>query len=515
VAGFGPECPVVRPEFAEIRGGQRWLLWPALRYRVVSPLVHQDRLNAFQAAVLGLARAGFREPADIGPLLGLDGEIVKLVRSDLQVLGHLDQYGALTANGRNALRDGFPDPTRAITTYVYQDITTGTLWPASTVEPEHCRCDWQSRRSATLQLRTAGAPLRVSAFAVHPEGWTGTGPPTHEQVVEAVARGEAAKRKGGGRTRRWRTDAPDRIVSRVSVMTDGQPVWIPLPLRMHSHRDSGDTVTWDAISPFGGHASPYLRRLVAIQIQRSAQLRHHVERFIGRRTEGLLSEFDLLDVKLRRSIGETLEHRFTGRVRAEKDLFEVLTLLEQAIDQARRHGDGSREVGEAARFAWSVHELVLRRLVSRHRPPRADLDHLRDPLVRQLGAYCQQLGMSFGEQAPLRLMKASQVKELFNLGPEKRPPSAPLLLAASLVSASHGGPDHPFRQMAAARPTLIGDLIHLSGDRNSGSHAAPEAMNLEFGETAWRLAQDTAAAYLGVPLPDLSTYSERGGSTHG
>ncbi|MFB9443459.1 hypothetical protein Dvina_40830 [Dactylosporangium vinaceum] len=478
--------------------------------------MYQDRLNVFQVAVLGLARAGFREPGDIGPLLGLDGEIVKLVRSDLQVLGHLDRYGVLTANGRNALHDGFPDPTRTITTYVYQDVTTGTLWPASTVEPEHCRCDWRSPRSATLQLRTAGAPLRVSAFAVHPEGTTNTEPPAHEQVVEAVARGEAAKRQGSGHTRRLRTDAPQRIVSRVSVMTEGQPVWIPLPLRTHSQRGGADSaVTWDAISPFGGHASPYLRRLVAIQIQRSPSLREHVERFIGRRTEGLLSEFDLLDVKLRRSIGETLEQRFTDRIRSEKELFEVLTLLEQAIDQARRHGDGSREVAEAARFAWSVHELVLRRIVAQHRPPQSELDRLRDPLVRQLGECCQRLGMSFGEQAPLRLMKASQVKELFNAGAEKRPPTAPLLLAASLVSAAHGGPDHPFRQIAAARSTLIGDLIHLSGDRNSGSHAAPKAMNLEFGETAWRLAQDTAAAYLGMPLPDLSTRSERDSSTHG
>ncbi|GAA3300815.1 hypothetical protein GCM10020218_093360 [Dactylosporangium vinaceum] len=128
----------------------------------------------------------------------------------------------------------------------------------------------------------------------------------------------------------------------------------------------------------------------------------------------------------------------------------------------------AREVAEAARFAWSVHELVLRRIVAQHRPPQSELDRLRDPLVRQLGECCQRLGMSFGEQAPLRLMKASQVKELFNAGAEKRPPTAPLLLAASLVSAAHGGPDHPFRQIAAARSTLIGDLIHLSGDRNSG-----------------------------------------------
>ena len=514
MAAFGPECPVVQPEHAEFRGRQRWLLWPALRYRVVSPLVHEDRLNVFQAAVLGLARAGLREPADIGPLLGLQNELVELVCSDLQALNYLDRYGVITPTGRHALQDGFPDPTRAITTYVYQDITTGTLWPASSVEPRHCQCDWQSPRTATLQLRTAGAPLLMRAFAVQPEGWTGTDPPAHEQVVEAVSRGEAAKRKGGGRTPRWQAGAPTRVASRVSVMTEGQPVWIPLPL-LARRRDAGGetTVTWDAMSPFGGHASAYLRRLVATQVQRSPQLRDHIEQFVGRRTEGLLAESDLIDVKLRRTIAETLEHRFTARVRDHDAVMELLTLLEREIDRARRRGDGSPEVGDVARYSWRLHELVLRDLVARHRPPQRAVNQLRDPLARQLGTFCRQLGMSFGEHAQLRVVDAEQLRRGI-----KRPERAttPLLLAAVLVSAAHGASDHPFRQVAAAWPTLLSELTNLSQDRNKGgSHAAGVPLNLDYGETAWRIAQDTAAAYLGVPLPDLRTRSEGDGSTNG
>ncbi|MER7283827.1 hypothetical protein ABT369_56380 [Dactylosporangium sp. NPDC000244] len=480
----------------------------------MSPLVHADRLNVFQVAVLGLARAGFREAADIGRLLGLQDDLVELVRSDLRALNYLDTYGVITTNGRHVLQDGFPDPTRAITTYVYQDVTTGTLWPASTVEPGHCQCDWQSPRTAMLQLGTVGAPVRVHAFAVHPDGWTGTEPPAHEQVVEAVSRGEAAKRQGGGRTRRWRAGPPERVVSRVSVMTEGQPVWIPLPLLARKRDEGGEsTVTWDAMSPFGGHASPYLRRLVATRIQRSARLRDHVEQFVGRRTEGLLAESDLIDVKLRRSIAETLEHRFTTRVRDHDALFELLTLLEREIDRARRRGDGSPEVGDVARYSWRLHELVLRDLVARHRPPRSAIDRLRDPLARQLGIYCRQLGMSFGEHAQLGKVDADQLRRGIRQ-PDRA--STPVLLAASLVSAANGAPDHPFRQVAATRPTLLSDLTNVSQDRNTGgAHAAAMPLNLDYGETAWRLAQDTAAAYLGVPLPDLRTRSEGNRSTNG
>jgi hypothetical protein len=514
VPEFGPECPVARPDVAEFRGGQRWLLWPALRYRVVSPLVHEDRLNVFQAAVLGLARAGLREPADIGRLLGLQDDLVELVRSDLRALNYLDRYGVITTNGRHVLQDGFPDPTRAITTYVYQDVTTGTLWPASTVEPGNCQCDWQSPSKATLQLRTVGAPLRVRAFAVHPGGWTGTEPPAHEQVVEAVSRGEATKRQGGGRARRWRASPPARVISRVSVMTEGQPVWIPLPLLARKRDEGGETTaTWDAMSPFGGHASPYLRRLVATQVQRSARLRDHVEQFVGRRTEGLLAESDLIDVKLRRSIAETLEHRFTARVLDHDAVFELLTLLEREIDRARRRGDGSPEVGDVARYSWRLHELVLRDLVARYSPPRRAVHRLRDPLARQLGTYCRQLGMSFGEHARLGVVEADQLRRGIRQ-PDRA--TTPVLLAAVLVSAANGAPDHPFRQMAAAWPTLLSALTNLSQDRNKGgSHAAGVPLNLDYGESAWRLAQDTAAAYLGVPLPDLRTRSERDRSTNG
>lgn len=49
---FGPRLS------AELRWSQRrYLLWPALMYRVVAPEVRERKLNVIQKAVLGMCRA--------------------------------------------------------------------------------------------------------------------------------------------------------------------------------------------------------------------------------------------------------------------------------------------------------------------------------------------------------------------------------------------------------------------------------------------------------------------------
>lgn len=515
MAGFGVESPVVLPDHVRFRGDQLWLLWPALRYRVVAPLVHEERLNVFQSAVLGLARSGYREVGEMAALLGLQGDLVEMVRSDLRALSYLDRYGAVTGTGLQALRDGFPDPTRTITTYVYQDVTTGSLWPASTLQPQLARAAWRARHQVSLQLRTAGAPLRVTAFPVPPEGWTGTEPPSHEEVVEAVSRGERAKQERG-RARRWDRAAPERVVSRVALMTSGVPVWIPVPLVSHQHdAASTETVSWDAFSPFTGRSSTYLRRLVATRLQQVPPLREQVERFVGRRSEAVVLEYDRLDIALRRRIGELLEDRFTGLVREHRDLFELLTLLERDIGRARLAGDGCTELGDAVRNAWRLHEVVLRDIVTRHPPPAnaPELDRSLSQFSGQLGRCCRQLGMPLGEHLKLRDVTPGALRYAVRR-PEKA--KTPALLAAVLVSGAHGGPDHPVRRLAEVRPNLLTELTRLSADRNrGGAHAEVVPLNLDTGEAAWGLAQHTSAAYLGFALPDLSRPPRKDDHTHG
>jgi hypothetical protein len=292
-------------------------------------------------------------------------------------------------------------------------------------------------------------------------------------------------------------------------------VWIPVPL-VSERRDpaTAETVSWDAHNPFTGNPSTYLRRLVATRLQQVPELRQRVERFVGRRSEAVVLEYDRLDIALRRRIGELLEDRFTGLVREHRGLFELLTLLERDMGRSRQAGNGCTELGDVVRNAWRLHEAVLREVVARWPPPASapELAASVTQLAGPLGRCCSRLGMAFGEHIQVSWIRPADLRRALREPSRARTPE---LLAAALVSGAHGGLDHPVRRLADVRPNLLTDLTRLSADRNrGGAHAEAAPLNLDYGEAAWSLAQHTTAAYLGVPLPNLHP-SPRKDHAHG
>ncbi|MFJ6677414.1 hypothetical protein ACIQMJ_40475 [Actinosynnema sp. NPDC091369] len=453
-------------------------------------------MNVFQSAVLGLARSGLRETADVARLLKLEPELIELVVSDLKAYRYLDQYGAVTEPGRAALRDGFVDPTSNVVTYVFQDLFTGSLLPIATAAPAWVRSTWLDSRNVRLNLRTTGSPLTKNAFSVDLDSIRDVEPPGAEQILETVAKSTNSRRDRG---RRRRTAAvPDRIVSRVSVVGSGDPTYVPLVIRLDKRRDDNvETVSWSAYNTMTGQSSNYLRRLIATRAQHSEPLRQRIENFVGRQSDSLLQDYDRMDVELRRQFGETLEARFTIRVREHRVLVELLSLLERDVLRTRLQGDHQTEVSSVVHRAWQVHEFVLREVVLRYPVPPSALDHQSDPLTGYLGNCCRKLGMPFSEQAPIRKAERSSLRK--NMARPQHV-NTPVLLALCLLSAVHGGADHPFRRLARAHPRLLSELTALSRDRNDSAHSGPTRLNQEFAESAWRLTQDTVTAFLGLPL---------------
>lgn len=493
---FGPDTPVLMSEHVIHRGRQQWLLWPAWQYRVLAPLVYEQHINAFQKAVLGLARAGHRDPVTMAELLQLHPELLELVRDDLCQLAYLDQYGVVTERGAAALKDGFLDPDKTIVTYVYQDPVTGTLWPASTQDPQIAPAQWEGNDRASVRFRTAGAPLHVSALSVPPpEKGFSVSPPAHEDIVEAVSRGERLSRYVR-RDRPWQQVVPDRVVARVSVVTAGQPVFLPVALVLPKHAKEGVAgVTWAARNPFSGRPSTYLRRLIATQAQHSPTLRGAIDKLLGRSSQALYAEFDQMDREIRRRLAEDLEIRFTRRLRDDQAVSELLTLLERDIHRVRLPGEHTAEVADVVRNAWRLHEVVLRDLVRRWRVPVARSESMREPLARAL----TDLGLPFSQYAPIKVSDWNAVSRAFT---NPQGANSPSLLAAATLSAAAGDDSHPFRRLAAHRRTLITDLTDLSKDRNSpGSHAGLTPLSPAFAELAWQLAQETVAAHLDLPIP--------------
>ena len=70
VLHFGPRLPKDPSTNQRMRWSERrFVLWPALMYRVVAPEVRDRELNVLQKAVLGMCRAGTTNVQRIGDRL--------------------------------------------------------------------------------------------------------------------------------------------------------------------------------------------------------------------------------------------------------------------------------------------------------------------------------------------------------------------------------------------------------------------------------------------------------------
>ncbi|MGW4330328.1 helix-turn-helix domain-containing protein [Nocardia sp. NPDC004573] len=487
---------MLAPRHTAYSSPNSWLLWPTFRYRVVAPVVHEDSLNIFQEAVLGLVRAGLREEREMADLLGLAPELVSLVISDLRGQRLIDHRGVITSTGRAALQDGFAEPTSNVVTHVFQDVFTGTLLPIEDASPQWAQVEWRRSRRARLILGTAGAPRDQDALAIE-AGSPRVDPPTADHIVEMVSRGIRSRRDGVSRDRAWTRSAPERVIKRVALIGAPDPTYVPLVVQLDKRGDSGaESTTWSVVNTMAGAPSTYLRRLVATRAQHSGPLRDRIDRLVGRSSEALLAEYDRLDVELRRRIGEGLESRFTASIRAHRELLELLTLIERDVERTRTAGDHSTEVASVVQRTWQVHELVLREIVARHRVPDGVLAQLSDPLAGPLSRSCATIGLQVSEHRPLR----SSAEKLRRDHSKTHHTNTPTLLALCVLSAEAGDAEHPFRRLTTSYPTLITRLTAMSGDRNSIAHGGPDELNIEFAESAWRLTQDTVSAYLNLPL---------------
>jgi hypothetical protein len=515
VPAFGRDTPVLVPDRVKYSGRVKWLLWPALQYRVVTPMVDEPVVNAFQRALLGLARAGQRDMARIADLLGVETELAELVRDDLRTLKYLDEFGAITPAGSAALADGFLDPQRIVVTHVYQDPFTGALWPATVPAPVLLGARWRAQDRAELDLGTAGASVPIRPLAV-PADDTLPDTPAADEIVEAVSRGNRTSTRGeadGG----WQRRPPDRVATRVSVMTAGQPVYLPVVVVVvdGNPRDGGaGSATWLAFSPFSRKASHLLRRLVAIRCERYPPLRQAIENLAGRPTEALLAEYDRLGVELRAQYGELFERRFGFGVREHREIVELLTLLELNMALAGQPGERASELSVAVNVGWRIQELVLREIVRRYPPRLAELDDRPEaPVWRRLMEACERIGLRPTEYKAMSALETPQ--QLARALRFSDPPKTPELLAAAVISADQGGSEHPVRRLARQRSSLLTDLTRASQVRNEGSHAALVRIDLDVVHLSRRLAYETVAAFLGVPGPDdISSADPLEGPSH-
>lgn len=115
--------------------GGRPFLWPVRVWKVLYPEKRVLKLNLFQQAILGLARARCRDRSEMAELLGLDQELVIfIIASQLIPNGWMTNSGSLTPLGERVLQDAQVASDEVRIGYAYQDGISGRLLPRFTKE---------------------------------------------------------------------------------------------------------------------------------------------------------------------------------------------------------------------------------------------------------------------------------------------------------------------------------------------------------------------------------------------
>jgi hypothetical protein len=166
IVDFGATSAPFKPE------ARRWLVWPALAYKVLLPSRGNPPFNVFQRAVLDMCRAGVRDAEEISRRLALPMDLIDFVIEQLLSIGMLDDARVPTERALRLMNED-DDPSEVEDAgYVFVDRVDGKrVWPRvhrgslPIVDAEF------EQSKAKFQRGTPGHPEQVFANVV----WPGTG----------------------------------------------------------------------------------------------------------------------------------------------------------------------------------------------------------------------------------------------------------------------------------------------------------------------------------------------------
>lgn len=187
---FNSEAEILNfgPRASRRWSAHRYLLWPALAYRVTAPRIRSHTLNPLQKAVALLVRTGLLKANEIGPKLDIHDDLAHHILVELWQLGYLTQTG-VSENGLKALRDDSVLSYDWVSGFIFQDPWSGKLWPRFVSDLNFC--DYSYKDHLHLHLGTEGKPRNVRPTLVDfPVKDSSIPFPRAEEVIRAIRRGD-------------------------------------------------------------------------------------------------------------------------------------------------------------------------------------------------------------------------------------------------------------------------------------------------------------------------------------
>lgn len=249
--------------------GGRPLLWPVRVWKVLYPTNRVLKLNLFQQAILGLARARCQDSSEMAELLGLDRELVAfIIATQLIPNGWMTTSGSVTSQGERVLEEAQDASEEVRMGYAYQDAISGNWLPRFTEELPEIEAKRVDERGYPVFLRDLDSgkedrPFRLNHF--------------REGTLDTAALFDAFQRyrtdHDHAKQRDDELSARVRIESLSFVEDSAQPMW----LWTWIFPDEGGPQPWLVADPFGlQQAASWLRKPLQEVLPRNDGLARYI-----------------------------------------------------------------------------------------------------------------------------------------------------------------------------------------------------------------------------------------------
>ena len=464
LVSFERDTPVLRLNHGKDPRA-KWVLWPVLTWRVVAPVPKERKLNLFQRAVLGLARAGVTQFVEISERLLIAPDLAGLVVLELQNMALVEHDGRPTARGLKMLDDIEEDPPdEARVGHVLSDPFSGKLWP---------RFLTGDLPVADVELNEDGWPVLLSGTAGDP--WTDRTfsiLPTSRDTI-SLARPSARDVLRAARRHRRQRDFDEvddeRDVPRLRRVSfvDDRPEPYLLALRVRRH-ESGD---WMVDDPFGHGESVNLRARLEERLDTHNGLRPWLSPLVG--SEGSEPTLGHLQAEAVWKV----EERLTLAIRQHDNVRERLVAMQRALLEAELLDAPRDKLNDVLVKAQRTVERLLKVVFAPYAGPPTpyfeDLGRQHSHSVERIKRAAAEVGFQ-GVPPKLTSIRRQQVRDA-----ERRKGSLRALLVLNLIVASWRD-EHPLRSAAVQQPDLLGRLDALADARNRfGAHDSDTAARVD------------------------------------
>lgn len=465
---FEKDTPVIRLNFGKVPS-VRWVLWPIYAWRIVAPVPKDRKLNVFQRAVLGLARAGIMRIGDITDRLLIAPDLAGLVIVELEQMSLLDISGKPTQRGMSWLEEEEHVSLHELRVgHVFTEAFTGKLWNRF-LEGDLPIADTEDDDEGwpILLSGSAGDPWKDRTFSLIPSA--------HDRVLVACPDVKDVLRVARSHRRQRQRNIEDFIddtldapqLKQVSFIDENpQPFFVALCVRRH---DSGD---WVVNDPFGYGESVVLRNRLEERLDSIKGLRSWLAPLIG--SEPVAPTLEHLQVEA----AWMVEERLTLTIRNYESVKNKLIAMQRALLEAESPNAPDDKWNDVLVKADIAVMCALKELhvhyASTHPPYYEDFDRIPVKSRNPIDEAARAIGLESDLPPRILSINRNQMKDA-----EKGKGTLRSVIVLSLFAARWND-DHPLRSALKECPNLMQRLDELASVRNPAAHGGHTTQSIVY-----------------------------------